>query len=166
MDIIYNRPISAVIKDKPIITISPKNALAEAGRKMADNGVHHLVVMEGDVVVGVLSHKHIVDSGFTPGLRQINPLMRVEEAMAWEFPNLSIDAKFKDVVKAMVDWGLGVIPIIENGKLVNVITDRDLLRMLNQILGEDEITIDDELNIVAAHPVSQKIMEVANDIGL
>lgn len=38
-----------------VATVAPDTSIADAGRQMLDEHVHHLVVVEGDSVVGILS---------------------------------------------------------------------------------------------------------------
>lgn len=43
------------IASPKVITVEPATSIEEAGRKMLDEHVHHLIVMQGDKMVGVLS---------------------------------------------------------------------------------------------------------------
>ena len=43
------------IASPKVITVDPSTAITEAGRKMLDEHVHHLVVLENDSIAGIVS---------------------------------------------------------------------------------------------------------------
>mgnify|MGYP001598916688 FL=1 len=43
------------IASPKVVTVQPATSVADAGQKMLDEHVHHLVVIEGEAIVGILS---------------------------------------------------------------------------------------------------------------
>ena len=43
------------IASPKVVTVQPATSIADAGQKMLDEHVHHLVVIEGEAIVGILS---------------------------------------------------------------------------------------------------------------
>jgi len=43
------------IASRKVVTVQPATSIADAGQKMLDEHVHHLVVIEGEAIVGILS---------------------------------------------------------------------------------------------------------------
>jgi CBS domain-containing protein len=43
------------IANPKVVTVQPATSVADAGQKMLDEHVHHLVVIEGEAIVGLLS---------------------------------------------------------------------------------------------------------------
>lgn len=85
------------IMSSPVITIDPNKTLAEASTKLSVNGVKRLIVMEGTMVVGVLTSVDILfyaeDLGETEEEREMGPSMC--EICGGYFEVLSeIDGKF------------------------------------------------------------------------
>lgn len=85
------------IMSSPVITIDPNKTLAEASTKLSVHGVKRLIVMEGTMVVGVLTSVDILfyaeDLGETEEEREMGPSMC--EICGGYFEVLSeIDGKF------------------------------------------------------------------------
>lgn len=43
------------IASPKVVTVQPATSIADAGQKMLDEHVHHVVVIEGEAIVGILS---------------------------------------------------------------------------------------------------------------
>lgn len=52
--------------------------------------------------------------------------MRVKEAMTRDVRTVSPEHRLEEVARLMLEKGIGAVPVGENGKLVGMITDRDI----------------------------------------
>jgi CBS domain-containing protein len=54
-------------------------------------------------------------------------IMRIEDIMTRDVETCAPDATLQEVSSRMLDWDVGSIPIVENDRLVGIITDRDIV---------------------------------------
>lgn len=104
---IGNLEVRTLMVDKPI-TISPDAGIQEAARKMADNDVSTLVVLEGDEIVGIISQIDLI--GLIASYREVDQAyvqITGLEADSWTF-----DAMHDSIHKYLQRFGQVVRPRI------------------------------------------------------
>ncbi len=154
------------VPHKSVNTVDVHLSLVEACLLMSQKKVHNLVVVDKDEIVGMLSQKNVIDQGFTPGLKQINPILRVEDAMVWDFPRLNAEATYLEALRAMATWGVSALPIMEAGNLVGIVTESDMIRFMDHVLQNDENSVKVGAYNLLSQPITQKVLELMDDIGL
>ena len=113
-------------------TIGPKRFLAEAVRTMRDKRVHHLPVLEGGRVVGVLSQRDILIIESLPG---VNPKeVQVEEAMVQDVFTVRPETPIGEAIETMIDRKLGSAIVSDGERVLGVFTTIDALRALHGLL--------------------------------
>lgn len=105
-------------------TISPRESAAAAFERMRRAKIRHLVVMDGRKVVGVLSDRDVVGLG---PLRQVETVEDVMTAPAvCAPPGLTI----REAANLMRGRTMGCLPVLEEGKIVGIVTVTDLLELV------------------------------------
>lgn len=70
--------------------------------------------------------------------------MRIKDLMATEVVTLDPDASLEEAAAVMDSAGTGVLPIVENGRVSGIVTDRDIVvRALAKGLAPDETAVGD-----------------------
>ena len=120
-----NRTVAKIMTDIPI-TMREDDTLALGLQIMVWGDIRHLSVMGGDALVGVLSERdilrrysdigHFAAAGVKAGAVMSSPPVTVE-------PNASIEA----AIKLVAEHALGCLPVVDRGRLVGIVTRRDLL---------------------------------------
>lgn len=117
--------IKEFLKGTPT-TVRPQDDLALALQMMVWGEIRHLPVMEGDSLVGVLSERdvlrHYADAG-----RQVGAREKVAAVMSSPAATVSPNDDVAAAVKLVVERGIGCVPVAEQGRLVGLLTRRDLL---------------------------------------
>jgi acetoin utilization protein AcuB len=115
--------------------IAPDVAVRAAAELMRSRQVNHLLVTdEHDRLIGVLTDRDLKHSAFLPFLarhlawdeRRLRA-PRVRDVMTWRIVTIEPDA---DLVRAgllMFDRRIGSLPVIDQGRLVGIITERTIL---------------------------------------
>jgi len=129
-----------LIKDhmtSPVISISADTSLAETHKTMADNKVRRLPVVEGDRLVGIVSLNDVLEakpSGASSlSVWELNYLvanLQIKDIMSSNVFSLAPDETIGDAARMMLDKRFSGIPVTDGGKLVGIITESDIFRML------------------------------------
>jgi CBS domain-containing protein len=119
--------LSDVMTDDPM-RVTEADDLALAAQMMAWAGIHHLPVLsrgQGEVV-GVLSERDILRHRAQGGRDAIRD--PVSAAMSKPAVALESDESLAAAQSLMLSRGIGCIPVVEQGRLVGMLTTADVLR--------------------------------------
>jgi acetoin utilization protein AcuB len=115
------------IMHSSVITTRPDDPLATALQLMVWSGVHHLPVLDGEALVGLLSERDILR--FRAECGDDRPLARpVLDAMSAPAHYAAPDDSVGEVAGRMADDYLGAMPILDHGRLVGIVTTTDILK--------------------------------------
>jgi len=109
-----------------LLTVAEDVTAAAAAKKMSDNHVGCLLVLGGrDKFVGVLSERDLLAKVLTKSLSP--DAVRVKDIMTENPISCTLDTTVPKVEQLMAENGIRHIPIIENGRLIGVISSRDVI---------------------------------------
>jgi acetoin utilization protein AcuB len=104
------------------ITVTPRDTLSDAQEKMTTGGFRRLPVVEGDRLVGIVTDR---DLGPHSGhLRET----RVTAAMTENPVTITPKTPLEATARRMLDTKLDSLPVVEDEKLVGIITTTDILK--------------------------------------
>jgi acetoin utilization protein AcuB len=123
------------IMRQALVTVRPDAPARVAAELMRNHRVRHLLVTdEGERVLGILTDRDLRHSALLPMLARHLVLEerwlkapRVRDVMTWEVVTIDPDA---DLVRAgllMFKRRIGSLPVIDKGRLVGILTERDVL---------------------------------------
>jgi len=134
------------VMTKDPLTIDPEAALGTAMEVMRANEIRHLpVVDDSGQLVGVITDRDLRQATFAPALaehlslrgqRRLRGLgyaledLRVKDAMTWVVVTTRPEATTAHAAMLMFERRVGSLPVVEGGKLVGILTERDLLKAL------------------------------------
>lgn len=122
----------------PAVSITADTTLQDAYRTMRDHGIRHLPVLEGPTLVGVVTDRDLrlatsalASEPFPPGSTVSTVMSRSPlTAAAWD--------PIEDAARMMRSNRIGCLPILDEGRLVGIITGLDLLDALIRMTGADK----------------------------
>jgi CBS domain-containing protein len=128
---------------REVVTLNPDDSLDRAIDLMEENGFHHLVVVEQEAVVGMLSDRDIlISTGWMldverniparPGQRPevVGPTC-VGQIMARPVVSMSADDCPRTAALLMLKEKISALPVLDGGRLVGLVTETDLIRLLD-----------------------------------
>ena len=129
-----------LIKDymtSPVISISPDVGLSEARKIMIDRKIRRLPVVEGGKLVGIISFTDVLEAkpnsvlpmSFWEWSQQVANMV-VRDIMVTEVFSISQNATIADAARMMLEHCFSGIPVTVNGKLIGMITESDIFRIL------------------------------------
>ena len=123
------------IMTKAAISDQSDDTLAEAARKMWEQQTGSLLVMEGDALAGIITERDILKAVAT-GIDLEKT--RVEEAMVRDLVTIHPGASLREAAHVMTDKWIRHLPVIDHGKLVGILSQRDLAGVLGAALNEPD----------------------------
>ncbi len=129
------------------VTVRPDDPLGVAVEKMRSRRCRRLPVVEGDRLVGIITDRDVrlaLNSPLVLHERRSDQLLLehvpVRACMTPDPITVSPDTPLVEVVRLMRDHKFGGVPVVEEGRLVGIITETDLMDLLIRLLehGIDE----------------------------
>ncbi|HHY81927.1 MAG TPA: CBS domain-containing protein [Clostridiales bacterium] len=123
-------------------TVSPEQTIPEAHEIMAKHGVKRLPVMHKGKLVGVVSKEDIdrysPSKATTLSMGEITYLLsktKIKQIMSKELITISPDALLEEAATLMRDNKVSFLPVVQNDKLVGIITESDIFDSFIELLG-------------------------------
>jgi acetoin utilization protein AcuB len=124
------------------ITVDSETLVLDAQKIMQENNIRRLPVVDKGKLVGIVTKHDLLQASPSPAtslsIHELNYLlarMRVKEIMKKNPMTLSPDTPFEEALKVGQDKKIGSFPVVENGKLVGIATESDIVRFLTHALG-------------------------------
>jgi CBS domain-containing protein len=124
------------IMNKHVITTSKEMTCLEASKLLQEKDISFLVVTEGQNPIGIVTEADFVRKLVTSN--KIASDLRVSDIMSPKFRWVEPTTTIEDAVQKMLNNNIRRLIILENQKLVGVITQTDLAAYLRSKLLIDE----------------------------
>ncbi len=123
---------------RDVITITPDTSLHEAHRLMTEKRIRRLPVLDHDKLVGIVTLGDVrsaePSAASTLSVWEMNNLLaklKVAEIMTREPTTISQEATISTVAEIMLEKKFSGLPgVDEAGKLVGIITESDIFRLV------------------------------------
>jgi len=111
------------------VAVSPETPVGEAARLMRTEGIRHVLVIDGEVLVGIASNRdirgHTLDQ---PG--DVSPRTPIARVMTESPVTVSAQTPLTEAARAMLDRKIGALPVTDDLRLVGILTKADALEAL------------------------------------
>ena len=119
------------------VTITEDTPLTEASRLMKDNHIRRLPVVEHGKLVGIVTWGDIREASASDAtsltvfeLGYLLKKLHVDRFMTRHPITVTPTTTITRAVQLMLQHKIGDLPVVENGKLVGILTESDIFRML------------------------------------
>jgi CBS domain-containing protein len=136
------------VMTRDVVTVSPAMTLKEAAALLSERSIGGVPVLDGDELVGVLSETDILykERGPSSSERLVDRLFSARGAAeaakvaaetvgdAMTAPAVTIDhwEPVAAVAEKMLAAGVNRLPVVEDGRLVGIVTRRDLISLFSR----------------------------------
>ncbi|KUO50507.1 MAG: hypothetical protein APF76_07590 [Desulfitibacter sp. BRH_c19] len=126
------------IMSSPVKTVSPETKIEEAAKIMLRYGHTGLPVVKDVEVIGIISRRD-VDKAAHHGLGHAP----VKGFMSKNVFTTSMDTSLEEIQNTMIDEDVGRLPVLEDGKLIGIVSRTDVLNYLHgeNIKGDHYSTV-------------------------
>jgi CBS domain-containing membrane protein len=123
-------------------TIGPAATLLEADELMTRNCIRHLPVTDGDVLVGLVSHRDVLAAS-VPSLSRVDETddlafkskTRVERIMRGHVETIGPDGDALDAAETLMRFKIGCLPVVdERRRVIGIVTETDFVRLAAALL--------------------------------
>ena len=112
------------IMSRRVKTISSAQTIRSATKKMVKAKTGSLMVVDGEKTVGIMTEGD-VSKAIAKGLDPDRSL--VKEIMSKRLVSTSPETRVEDAAKLMAESGVKKLPVMDEGKLVGIVTQTDIV---------------------------------------
>ena len=126
-EILAFRSLRQILATKPKVlwTVAPADTILTAVQIMVDKDIGLLAVIDGGTLAGVLSER---DCARRVLLAKKSPESTlVADVMVRNVVTIDVGRTFADCLRLMHQHGIRHLPVVDNGKVITVVSIRDLL---------------------------------------
>jgi len=129
-------PISKIMT-KDVVTLTLDDSLFEAERLFKKHHIRHIPVVDDDRIIGMLSLTDLLRISFADSYSDtesmdtaIYNMLSVSQVMANSPVKVSSDSSIKNVASLLASKEFHALPVVDDERLVGIITTTDLLNYL------------------------------------
>ena len=127
------------------LTVDVTMSVAKAHRIMGDKSVRHLPVVKNGDLIGIVTLSDILDLSLSESNHmnffEPNYLMGsvpVDELMTPEPVTISPNNSVLEAADLMFEHDIGSLPVMEDSKIIGIITKTDIFHLVVRILAEQD----------------------------
>ncbi|VAW10573.1 Predicted signal-transduction protein containing cAMP-binding and CBS domains [hydrothermal vent metagenome] len=130
-------PVSTIMTTN-LISLNITDGLDKAEQLFKKNGIRHIPVIKGDKIIGMLSLTDLFRISFADGAYEdeenvetiVYNMFSIQQVMAKNLKSVSPDTMIKEVAEILATNEFHALPVVENEKLVGIVTTTDLIEYL------------------------------------
>ncbi len=132
-------------KGRNVCSVGPDDTVYDAIRKMAEENIGSLVVIETDKPIGIFTERQYARNVVLKG--RASPTTRVREVMEAKLLYARPDQSVEECMAVMTDKRIRHLPVIDQGKLIGIVSIGDLVKT---IISNQKFLIDQLVHFIHA----------------
>jgi predicted transcriptional regulator len=134
-----NEPVTHIMSTE-LVTVHHGDPISKVRKIMNETGVHHVPVVSGDELVGLISWSDILRLSFSDAFNTderavdaaLDHSMTLEQVMAREPVTIADTGKIREAAEILSRGDFHSLPVVSGKKLVGMITSTDLIKYLHE----------------------------------
>jgi acetoin utilization protein AcuB len=127
---------------RDLVTVPPGASLEEAARLLKANRIHHLPVVEGDRLLGIVTDTDLRNAVLPGGPGEAGGGSRtVGEIMTRKVVTLSPEDTIDDAMLILSRQRFGALPVVDGGRLVGIVAKTDVLSAMIDTLDIEGVGV-------------------------
>lgn len=133
------------VMTKEVITISPDASFSEAMDLIRKKGIRRLPVVKNEKLVGIITEKDLLSASPSQAttldvweLTSLLSKLKIKQIMRKDVIHVHPNTPIEDAAKIMSDKKIGSLVVLEEEKLVGIITESDIFKVFINMLGARE----------------------------
>ena len=133
----YIPPISSIMSTD-IIALNSDDDLETAEMLFKRHKIRHIPVVSGETVLGMLSYTDLLRISFADAVDEsesevdsvVYNMFTINQVMVKDVVTVPSTATIKDVAEVLSEREFHALPVVDNGRLVGIVTTTDLINYL------------------------------------
>lgn len=133
----YIAPVSSIMSTD-IIALNRDDDLEKAELLFKRHKIRHIPVVAEEVIVGMLSYTDLLRISFADAVDEnetdvdslVYNMFTIDQVMAKNVVTVSSETTIKDVAKILASKEFHALPVVDDGRLVGIVTTTDLINYL------------------------------------
>ncbi|MCA0132434.1 CBS domain-containing protein [Winogradskyella alexanderae] len=133
----YVPPISEIMT-RNIIALNRDDDLETAEMLFKRNKIRHIPVVQEEVIIGMLSYTDLLRISFADAVYEtedevdtlVYNMFTIEQVMVKNVVTVPSTATIKEVAKILAENEFHALPVVDDGRLVGIVTTTDLINYL------------------------------------
>jgi len=117
------------------LTINPDTSLCDAYQLMQDKGIRHLPIIENEKLIGIVTDRDLRLATSRLAKRPFDPTSEVREIMSHPVETTNPSDPVEVATQLMRELKIGCLPVVEDLRLVGIVTNADLLDAMLLLTG-------------------------------
>lgn len=133
------------LMQREVATLEAADSLDLADDVMRLGRIRHMPVVSGGRLVGILSQRDLFRAAVSSAMKMHRSAERewlakipVRDVMTGTVVTVSSGASLAEAVQLMLDRRIGCLPVVDDGRLVGLLSESDCLRHLARLLNISE----------------------------
>lgn len=130
-------PISTIMT-KNIIALNRTDDLETAEKLFKQYNIRHIPVVSGDNIIGMLSYTDLLRISFADAIDEnerdidtvVYNMFTIDQVMAKNLVSVDSNTTIKEVAEILAKKEFHALPVVDNAKLVGIVTTTDLINYL------------------------------------
>ncbi len=124
-------------KGHDVATIGPDATVYNAIKKLADENIGSLVVMDDGKIVGIVTERDYARNVILKGKK--SPTTLVRDIMSTRVVSVGLEHSVEECMAVMTDKAIRHLPVLESKRLVGMVSIGDLVK---SIIGDQKFIIE------------------------
>ena len=127
---------------RPVISVSPDAPIHDVLAMFKKEHIRRAPVIKEGKLVGIISQGDLLNASPSPvttlSVWEMNYLLSkvtVKRVMSKKVTTVDIDTPIEEAARIMADSKIGGMPVMNNGKVVGMITETDLFKVFLELMG-------------------------------
>lgn len=137
MSLRHRIPVSNIMSSN-LVTLNANDGLDKAEGLFKEHKIRHIPVVEGEKIIGMLSLTDLLRISFADGAYEdeenvetvVYNMFTVPQVMAKNLISVAPDDNVKEVAEILAKNEFHALPVVEEGRLVGIVTTTDLINYL------------------------------------
>ena len=122
------------IMNPNVVSLGPNASLRDAAELMAQQKIGSIVIVDNNEPIGIITER---DFATKIMLQPYSADSKVSEVMSSPVVHITSNQSVADVIDIMANKDIRKVPVIDNGKVIGIVTGTEFLRLFVQATDED-----------------------------
>jgi CBS domain-containing membrane protein len=128
-------PVSKIMTKNPI-SVNLSNEVADVVQIFKDHNIHHIPVVSGDKLIGMISKTDIDRISFVNSYAMeaasamVYDILKLEQVMTANLETVQVEDQIKEAAELLARGRYHALPVMDGKKLAGIVTSTDVINYL------------------------------------